>query len=290
MSWKDSFRAGSGMLRLGVVFMWNGLMIALVAYLTRAWITQEISLEAVGIFGAAFALSGMFINFVLSAMGADYYPRLTAIAHDHAAMKRLVNEQTEIGLVLAVPGLLATLTLAPWIIRVFYSSEFLPATALLQWFILGCLGRVISWPMGFIMLALAKSRWFFVTETLFNVLHLALIWVGLTMLGIEGIAIAFFVLYVGYIAAVYGVSRYLIRFSWSAGTSKLVLLLIPIVALAFVAGRSLQPWPATGFGILLTSVASILCLRKLFLLVGPEHRLVQISNRLPGMRWISGRS
>jgi PST family polysaccharide transporter len=64
-------------------------------------------------------------------MGADYYPRLTGVAHDHAAVNRLVNEQTEIGLLLAVPGLLATLALAPWIIRLFYTSEFLPAVELL---------------------------------------------------------------------------------------------------------------------------------------------------------------
>lgn len=73
MTWLESLRAAGGMVRLGLVFMWNGLLIALVAYVTRALITQQISLEAVGIFGAAFALSGVLINFILGAMGADYY-------------------------------------------------------------------------------------------------------------------------------------------------------------------------------------------------------------------------
>lgn len=63
---------------------------------------------------------------------------------------RLVNEQTEIGLILAVPGMPATLTLAPWIIHLFYTGEFLPASELSQWFILECLGRVLSWPLGFV--------------------------------------------------------------------------------------------------------------------------------------------
>jgi PST family polysaccharide transporter len=113
VSWRESFHLAGGLVRLGLAFMWSGLAVAVVAYLTRALITQQISLEAVGIFSAAFALSGMFRNFVLGAMGADYYPRLTAVASDRNAVNRLVNEQTEIGLLLAVPGLLATLSLAP---------------------------------------------------------------------------------------------------------------------------------------------------------------------------------
>lgn len=200
MSWWESLRMAGGLMRLGLVLMWSGLAVSLVTYLTRALITQQISLEAVGIFSAAFALSGMFVNFVLNAMGADYYPRLAAVASDRGAVNRLVNEQTEIGLLLAVPDLLATLALTPWIIRIFYTEAFLPAADMLQWFVFGCLGRVISWPLGFVMLALGKGQWFFVTETLANALHLALIGVGLWVLGLEGVALAFFILYL----ALYG--------------------------------------------------------------------------------------
>jgi len=286
VSWRESFRLAGGLVRLGLVFMWSGLVGSLVAYLTRALITQQISLEAVGIFSAAFALSGMFINFVLGAMSADYYPRLTAVASDRAAVNRLVNEQTEIGLLLAVPGLLATLALAPWIIRIFYTGAFLPAADLLQWFILGCLGRVLSWPLGFVMLALGKGQWFFVTETLANVLHLALIGVGLITLGIEGVAIAFFVLYLAHTAGMYGVVRHLTGFAWSAASRRLLLLVLPIVAVTFVAVRLLPLWPATVFGGVVTAAATVLCLRGLVERIGADHRIVRAACRAPGMRWV----
>ena len=288
MSWWESLRAGGGMVRLGLVFMWSGLITSLVAYLTRALITQQIDLEAVGIFGAAFALSGMFIGFVLSAMGADYYPRLTGVADDRIAVNRLVNEQTEIGLLLAVPGLLATLSLAPWIIRIFYTDAFLPAAELLQWFVLGCLGRVISWPLGFVMLALGKGPWFFATETAFNVLHLALIALGLFALGIEGVAVAFFVLYIAFTAGVYWVGRRLTDFRWSPAARRLGLWLLPIVAIAFFAARLLPLWPATVFGSAATAAATVLCLRGLVERIGAGHRIVRMACRVPGMRFVSG--
>jgi len=286
VSWRESFHLAGGMVRLGLVFMWSGLAVSAVAYLTRALITQQISLEAVGIFSAAFALSGMFINFVLGAMGADYYPRLTAVASDRAAVNRLVNEQTEIGLLLAVPGLLATLALAPWVIRIFYTDAFLPAADLLQWFVLGCLGRVLSWPLGFVMLALGKGQWFFVTETAANVLHLALIGVGLVTLGIEGVAIGFFVLYLAYTAGVYGVARHLTGFCWSPAAWRLLLWLLPIVAVTFIAARLLPLWPATAFGVVATVIATVLCLRGLVERIGTDHRIVRAACRIPGMRWV----
>ncbi len=285
MSWRDSLRAAGGMTRLGFVFMWNSLVVSLVAYLTRVLITQQMSLEAVGIFSAAFALSGMLVNFVLDAMGADYYPRLTAVASDREAMKRLVNEQTEIGLLLAVPGLLTTLSLAPWIIQLFYTGEFLPATALLQWFILGCLGQVLSWPLSFVMLALGKGGWFFLTETLFNTLHLAMIWLALMLVGLEGTAVAFFLLYVGYTTTVYGVGRHLIGFAWSAPSRNLLLLLLPFVSLAFLAARALPLWPASLVSLTITLFTSVLCLRGLVVRIGRDHRIVRMICQIPGMRW-----
>lgn len=290
LSWRQTFSQASGMVRLGLVFMSTALMGAAVVYATIALITRFEGTQAVGLYSAAFALSGVFVGFVLSAMGADYYPRLTGVAHDKAAMCRMVNEQTEIGLLLAVPGLLATLALAPWVVRLFYTAEFLPAVELLQWFILGCVGRVISWPLGYVMLALGKGQWYFLTETSFNLFHIALVALGLYLFGIEGVAIAFFVMYVGYIGAVHLVSRHLIGFRWSTGCTRMTLLALPPVVLTFAAMRWLPLWPATLVGILLTLLVSLYALRSLAQRVGHEHRVVRSLGKLPGVRQLCGLS
>jgi len=268
MSWGQNLRAGGGMVRLGVAMMWTGLLGSAAGYATNTLITQTQGLPAVGLYSAAFSLSGMFINFVLGAMGADYYPRLSGLVEDKPAMVRLVNQQTEVGLLLAVPGLLATLTLAPWIVRLFLTPEFAYAADLLQWLILGCLGRIISWPLGFVMLALGKGGWYFVTETAFQLLHLDLTLLGLAEFGLEGAAVAFFLLYVGYIAAMLWVGWILIGFRWSRACLELLMLHLPLVALAFIGVRYLSLETATGAGIPLTLLTSLLCLRGLIHRVG----------------------
>ncbi|WP_434782237.1 O-antigen translocase [Ferrovum myxofaciens] len=286
ISWTESFREASGMMQLGISLMWSALLVNIVSYVTNILITHQIGLKAVGINSAAFALSGMFVNFVLNAMGADYYPQLTSLAPDKAAMNNLVNEQTEIGLLLAVPGLLATLSLAPWIIHIFYSVEFLQAASLLQWFILGCLIRVIQWPMGFLQLTFLKGRWFFITQTTLNAIHLSLIWTGITLFGIEGVSMAFFSLYVVSLGLIYLVAMHLTDFSWNSSCRKLLMIVIPVVATTFTIVRILPLWPSTILGIATTVISSVLCLRGLIYRIGNDHRLIQAACKIPGMRTV----
>lgn len=238
LTWQQTFAEANGMVRLGLVMMSSGLMGSAVAYLTVTLITQHEGTHAVGFYSASFALSGMFVNFVLGAMGADYYPRLTGVASDKPAMVRMVNEQTEIGLLLALPGLLATMALAPWILQIFYTREFLGAVELLQWFILGCLGRVISWPMGYIILALGKSTWLILSESVMHAMHILLIIFGLQIFGLVGVAQSFVLLYVIHILVTLFISRKLISFSWSNRARAIIAL--SILASAFILFACLQ--------------------------------------------------
>jgi PST family polysaccharide transporter len=288
MSWRETLSDAGGLVGLGLALMWTGFLIALVAYATRVLIVREFDLEAAGLYQSSFRLSGMFVGFILGAMATDYFPRLTEKSNDDGAMSRLVNEQTEIGLLLALPGLLATVALAPWIIRVFYTAEFAGAAELLQWFVLGCLGRVISWPMGFVLLAKGESRWFALTESMAAALHLVLIWVGLKSVGIEGVAMAFVALYVVYTLLMLVVTRYLIGFAWSPTTLRLLAFAIPSVGAGFLAPVLLRDAAATVAGLAATLIVGVLCLRGLVQRVGPEHRISKAVRLIPGFGRVAG--
>lgn len=289
LSWRQTFVESKKMVGLGLVMMWNALMGSAITYLTITLITQQVGIKSVGLYSAAFALSGVFVNFVLGAMGADFYPRLTAVSTDRVTMNRIVNEQTEIGLLFALPGLLATMTLASWVLQIFYSSDFLGAAVLMQWFILGCLGRVVSWPMGYVMLALDKGMWFLIVETTFNILHVVLIILGLRFWGIEGVAAAFFLLYAGYTFVVYQVSRSLCGFAWSVASRRLALHSLWVLGAAFAAVRFLSPWLSTLLGLVLTLAVTFLCMRGLVERVGFHQRMIRIIEKIPCGRFLLGR-
>ncbi len=281
LTWVQTFREASEMIKLGLVVMWTALMVSGTSYFTILLITQELDLNAVGLYSAAFTLSGISANLVLGAMATDYYPRLVSVAHEKPAVNRLVNEQTEVGLTLALPGLLATLTLAPWVLQIFYTQEFVVASSALQWFVLGCIGRVISFPLGFLILALGKARWYFLTETATNLTHIALISFGLEWFGVDGVAMAFFAMNVGYIAVVFMVSSHLTGFNWSADCTRFLGYTIAISVTASVVCQFLSLWLSTFFGLAITLALGIFSLRKLTRLVGPDHLIVRLIGKLP---------
>ena len=257
------------LLGLGVVFMASGLMTSGVAYLTQVMVIRQMGLHAAGLYQAAFSLASVYVGVILSAMGADYYPRLTAVAGDNAEVNRLVNEQTEVSLLMALPGILGTLTFAPLVINLFYSAQFEPAIDILRWQILGVLGRVISWPLGYVLLAKGCAKTFFSTELVANLFHLALIWLGIKWFGLSGLGMAFFVIYVFYGLLVLIVVNSLSRFRWTKANLRMGIGTMLATGLVFLATAG---WLSAAWGIAvggaMTGLAAIYSLRTIARQIG----------------------
>ena len=220
---RDSYDEAQRLLSLGISFMGAGLAAALSGYLIRIIILRQFDLADLGIYQAAFNLSGILVGFVLHAMGTDYYPRLTAVAGDNASVHSMVNEQSQISILLSLPGLAAMMVFAPLIIQLFYAASFATAVPVLRWCIMGILGRVFSWPLGFVMLAKGKGKLFFVTEAFACVLHLIGVFAFIRFWGLKGAGIAFMVLYIVYTVLMLLVMRKLVRASWTRRTFDLAL-------------------------------------------------------------------
>jgi len=195
------------------------------------------------------------VGVILNAMGADYYPRLTAVASDDAAVNRMVNEQTEMGLLLAIPGILATLALAPYVLHVFYSAEFLPATDIIRWQILGVALRVVSWPLGFVILAKGRSRLFIFAEVVTAILQVVLTLVCMRVWGLEGIGLSFMFLYLVHVFFIFFIICRLSGFVWTKRSWWLIATGVTACAVTLAAVRFLPSLPALLVGLLLASVS-----------------------------------
>ncbi|WP_041787212.1 O-antigen translocase [Rhodomicrobium vannielii] len=208
-------REWSAMARLGFAFMMSGL-IAMAGFLAvRVLVQRELGAEALGQFQAAWAIGMTYLGFVLGAMGTDYYPRLTAAIGDRAAAVRLVNEQTEVALLLCGPVIVAMLGCAPWVIRLLYTAEFGPAVEILRWQLLGDIFKVMSWPLGFIILAAGAGKTFIVTESLGICVFVLGVYFGLPLIGVTATGVAFLALYVVHLPLVWWLGRRQIGFCWT---------------------------------------------------------------------------
>lgn len=246
----------SQLARLGFAFMLSGLVMMLGQLLVRSMIQKELGLQELGYFQASWAISMTYIGFVLGAMGADYYPRLTAAINDYAAVNRMVNEQTEVALLLAGPVFLAMMALAPWVIHLLYSREFQPAADVLHWQILGDILKVSSWPLGFIILAAGDGKTFVISETLGIGAFVFLTWLTLPSLGLEASGFSFLGLYALYLPLVLWLAKRRTKFSWTSVVVKQMTLLFVAAFVIMVLARYSQSY-AAGFGLLLSAVFGI---------------------------------
>jgi len=270
------------LLRMGVVFMSSALMTTGSAYLVRVIITHKLTLEDAGYYQAAWTLGGYYMAYVLQAMATDFYPQLTAVARDKEACNRMVNEQTEIGLLLAVPGLMATLTCSGLLMHMLYSKKFSDATMaveLLRWICLGMVLRVVSWPMGFILVARGERKLFFWSELVGNLVYVGLVLLGVGTLGLKGVGLGFLLMYVVYAVGIFAVVNRLTGFRWSPVNTRLALAYLPIVAGVFCSWYLLPPAVATGIGVLATAGCAIYSVRSLCALI-PVQKFPRMARNL----------
>lgn len=114
------------------------------------------------------------------------------------------------------------------------------------------------------MPALARGSRFFVSEAIVALLHICLLAMGLQVLGIEGAAVAYAVMYAGYIAVVYLIARQLVGSCWTRTAMTLQWLIIVSCVALLIVNRALEHGPAL--------VAGMVCsiLMTLFSLLGGD--------------------
>jgi enterobacterial common antigen flippase len=269
----------SALLKLGSAFMASSLMTMGVAYFVRIIILRKIGFEATGLYQSAWTLGGLYVGFILQAMGADFYPRLTACIENHEKCNRLVNEQTLVGLLIAGPGVLATLTFAPLVLVLLYSAKFAAAVGVLRWICLGATLQVITWPMGFIVVAKGRPGIFFATELAWTVVAVALSWLCVTHFDINGAGIAFFGSYIFHWILINPIARWLSGFRWSSDNRRIGLLFLSLIALVFGSFYFLSFLWAVGLGTVAAIGSAVYSIRVLAALV-PLERLPEPLRKL----------
>jgi len=268
MTWRTSFIEARGLMTLGLAFVIQSLLLGSSAYLSRVVIIKELGLDAVGLYTATWTLSTYYVGIILRAMGADFYPRLTAAAHDHAAMNRLVNEQIEMGLLIAVPGVLAVLALAPWALHLFYSGDFATGAGIIRWQVLGVFVQVFSWPIGYILLAKGRRRLFVVSEFINAIGGVGFLLLGMSLWKLDGIGIGFFLAALTSASYLILAGRALIEFSMVRRCLQTLALSCVTVAAAFLIPRVLPAFWHLLLGIPLAAVSGLACLFVLQKLLG----------------------
>jgi len=269
---------GRCLLGMGLAFMWVSLATLGVAYLIGVMIRGHMGVQGNGIYQAAWGVSGYFVGFVLNAMGVDFYPRLTAAIHIREEAGALLNAQTETGILLGLPMMVATSACATWVVPLLFSPAFSTAAGAVGWFNLGCFGRLISWPLSFVLMARGEAVLFAATASFFAAVNLTFSWFGLHHYGVAGVGLGF----AGMQACNFIALRLLIGRTLGFSYAQSARRLIGLGAVCLIVAPLVGPW----CGMLLALMLGCLSLRILARRLGSDHRLVHHAMRFPPARWM----
>ena len=259
------------LLRLGLAFMISGVLTMGAAYAVRMFVLRETGLEGAGFYQAGWTLGGLYVGFVLQAMGTDFYPRLVAHISDQRGSNRLVNEQARVSMLLAGPGVIATLVLAQPLITALYSTHFAGSVEVLRWVCIGAALRVITWPVGYVIVARNQQAVFICTELAWSVINVGLSWLLVSRYGVSGAGMAFFASYVFHALLVFTIARRMTGFAWSGANARTALLFVGLAGACAASFEALPASLAYAIGSVLLVSSGYYSLRALLDLVGSSR-------------------
>lgn len=212
-------------LALGLPVIVSSITGMVAAVWIQAHIKAELGIAALGFYVAANTIASQYSSLVLTAMLGDYFPRLSVAIHDRAAARDLVNQQTEVVILLAGPLILAIFALAPWVITLLYSGEFVPAANVLRWQAVGTLLMVIGWPMSFILLAAGAGRAYTISGVVPMLVMAGATWLLMDRYGLDGAGMGYFAAYLVYLPLQFMLAAPQIAFFWSVAVWRALAIL-----------------------------------------------------------------
>lgn len=275
ISYQNAYAKGKNMFRMGIFIVSASVFQTASMFILRSFIIQRLGLDGFGVFMAAWTITNIYLTLILRSMGADFYPRLCAVVSSNIRVRRLVNEQTHIVLIVSTPIIIGMLLASDFIIYLQYTSKFMDAASLLRWQIVGTFLKVVSWPMGFILLAKGKGKLFFITEALFFVVYLISSYMLFPIFGLDGTGMGYFFAYIVYLISMIVVTTRICNFKWRMSTFRLGIVYLLAIITTFYATNFLHNWWIALIIFLLVSVLSIQRFNSIIPLRGIAKRFLK---------------
>lgn len=255
---------GMQMMRLGVAFVFGGIMTSGAEILVRSFLNVYGDLDDVGLYNAGYVLTVTYAGMVFSAMETDYFPRLSSVNTDCEAVNLTVNRQIEVSLLLLSPMLVMFIVGLPILLPLLYSSRFMPIVGMTQVAVLSMYLKSITTPVEYVTLAKGHSVAFVILDAVFCATQVALIMLGYSCLGLLGTGVALVLSYISELIVIllYAGLRY--RYFLSSRVCLYTLVQLPLGIAAYAVTLFASGWTYWLLGILFFMLSAVFSLYVLY--------------------------
>ena len=215
VKFKEALKSGGTILKMGIAMSFSGIFSTACAYLLRSYIRYIDGTEAVGLYMAGFVIINTYVGLVFSAITTDFYPRLASVSRDNSKSCDVINTQGELGIIILGPLLSICVLIMPLLIKILYTSEFMPAYDFILLATVGMIFRLVSVLIAFLFIVKGSTKLYIINELITGLYMMAFNIVGYKFGGLSGLGLSYSIGYLLFIIQVYYLShsRYAYQFS-----------------------------------------------------------------------------
>lgn len=185
----ETFTEGGEMIKLGFFLSLQYLFQVLSMYVVRTFVSNNGSLDDVGLYSAGSTIINMYVGLVFSAIATDYFPRLAGTT-SNTTLCTSMRQQAEITILMLAPIIVAFIVFIKPVVVILYSERFLPIEDMLYWGMSAMLIKAMGWALSFSVLAKLTPKVFFVNELIAIFNSMALNICGYYFWGLTGFGIS----------------------------------------------------------------------------------------------------
>lgn len=156
----------------------------------RNMIIEKLGINSAGYWQGMMRISDGYLLLITTSLNTYYLPKLSALKEDRDIKMEIFNGY-KIILPVVLLGCISIYFLRIFIIKVLYTSNFLPMENLFFWQLLGDFIKMASFVLAYMLLAKAMTKLYIITEILFSLLYLVFAYLLINKIGLQGVTIAF---------------------------------------------------------------------------------------------------
>ncbi|MEA5126992.1 MAG: O-antigen translocase [Proteiniphilum sp.] len=280
LSLSATITEGKSMMVMGFMISMSAMIILFVDYLLRIFINHIGHVEDVGFYNAGFAIINTYVGMVFTAMGTDYYPRLSVVADNNQQCKDNINQQAEIALLILAPILIIFLIFVNWAVVLLYSKQFLVITDMLHWAALGIFFKAVSWSIAFVFLAKGEGKLYFWSEFASSMYTLIFNMLGYYLGGLTGLGVSFLLSFTVYLIQVFVIARTRYHFSFYSSFITIFLVQFTLALLTFALVNLVEQPYSYFWGIVLIAISGWYSYRELDRRIGVKEIIQSVIQKI----------
>lgn len=190
LSWLKSIRLGRGFIIVGALLTVTYLANDIVNFCFLAIIRAIGGEDSLGIYQGGYTLVWRYTSVFFMAFSMEFYPRLIKVIHRPSHASLLLSHQIAVSSRMMFPCSAAIIILAPWIIRLLFSADFLPALPYVIWGMVAMSFRPASMSMSYSFLAAGRNKLYCFTEITGAIIGLTLNSIAFNLGGFNALGIS----------------------------------------------------------------------------------------------------